>query len=220
MSALDVERRLALSYISLPMRGRLAALWTLDAALGQALAGGRDPMIGRIKLAWWGEALEALDTAPAPAEPVLQGLATHVLPAGVTGAELAELAQGWEVLASAERLDGQDLEMHAVDRGGRLFLLSARLLGALDSRTSAAGELWALADLARRSRDIGERAGALEAGRDRIAAAAGRWPARLRPLGMLAKLAARDVRSGPGALEVQGSPARMLAMLRHRLTGG
>lgn len=215
----DIERQLALSYIPWPARERIAALWALDSALGQLVAGGREPMITRIKLAWWREALEALDAGPAPAEPVLQGLEAQVMPGGITGAELAAFEEGWSILATVERLDRSAVELHAARRGGLLFALSARLLGQAHGNVGPAGELWALSDLARRSSNAEEAAIAIAAGQERLARIAARWPAALRPLGMLAKLAARDVRSVPGAFETPGSPARMLAMLRHRLTG-
>ena len=97
---LDPDRRLALAYVPAARRPALEALWRLDVNLGAVLAGGRDPMIGRIRLAWWREALEALDRSPPAAEPLLRSLAAHVLPAGVSGAELAAMEQGWaELLA-------------------------------------------------------------------------------------------------------------------------
>ncbi len=85
MMDLDPDRILALSYVPAKRRAAVGALWRLDSALGAALAGGREPMIARIKLAWWREALERLDREPAPAEPVLQEVAAHLLPA-LTGA--------------------------------------------------------------------------------------------------------------------------------------
>src|SRR3954466_6792638 len=108
-SDLDPDRVLALSYIPAGPRQRLAALWGLDAALGAVLAGGREPMISRIKLAWWREALERLDRERAPAEPALQALANHVLPNGVSGAKLAAMVEGWEALLSPEALTAAEL---------------------------------------------------------------------------------------------------------------
>src|SRR6476660_3498381 len=99
-SDLDPDRVLALSYVSAGRRTAVEALWRLDVALGLVLAGGREPMISRIKLAWWREALERLDRERAPSEPVLQALATHVLPAGLTGAGLSGMVDAWEILLS------------------------------------------------------------------------------------------------------------------------
>ncbi|MDB5692118.1 MAG: hypothetical protein JWO81_1181 [Alphaproteobacteria bacterium] len=216
-SDLDPDRALALSYVAAARRPALAALWRLDAALGAVIAGGREPMIARIKLAWWREALERLDRAPAPAEPLLQALADHVLPAGLTGAGLAAMEEGWAILLSPEPLIAEKLDTYAAMRGGLLFGHSARLLGGGEAPPGA-GEAWALVDLARHSANQADADAALAA--TRALPLPGRWPARLRPLGMLWALAIRDADSVRPRWEAQGAPARMLRMLRHRLTGG
>jgi phytoene synthase len=213
-SDLDPDRILALSYVPAKQRPALEALWRLDAALGAVLAGGREPMISRIKLAWWREALEKLDRERAPAEPILQTLAAEVLPRGVSGAGLAEMVEGWEVLVSSDPLTGEELTLYAKGRGARLFLYSARLLGG--EPQAGAGERWALVDLARHSNGTDAEA-ALAAARALLPP--GRWPVRLRPLGMLAALAARDADCARPGWEPQGAPRRMLRMLRLRLTG-
>jgi len=181
--------------------------------LGAVLAGGREREVSRIRLAWWREALERLDRAPPPPEPVLQGIAAHGLP----GAELAAMTDGWEELLVEGPLGPDALQAYAAARGGALFRHSARLLGQPDHPVEAAGRRWALVDLARRSADPAEAAAALAdaaagAGDDPL------WPKRLRPLGMLAVLSARDSARG-ARLERQGAPARMLRMLYHRLSG-
>lgn len=218
VESLDPDRRLALSYVPRESRESLGALWSLDTLLGTALRGGGNPMIGRIKLAWWREALEALDHRPPPAEPVLQGLAAHVLPAGIPGVELAAMETGWSLLFEPE-LGAEPLAGYAAARGGELFRLSARLLepgAAIDA--APAGEAWALVDLARHSSNAADRAGALAAAGQRLDRSR-RWPRRLRPLAMLAALAARDVARGPGRWEAPGAPGRMLRMLGVALIG-
>jgi phytoene synthase len=189
-------------------------LFELDAAMGRVLAGGREPMISRIKLAWWRESLERLDQAKPPAEPVLQAIAEHVLPAGVAGAELAEMEEGWAVLLSEAPLTAEDLAIHARKRGALLFAGAARLL---ESRGDAGGEAWALVDLARHCGNSEDRAAALAAAR--ALPVPPRVPPRLRPLGMLGALARRDSEPERSSWEPQGSPRRMLRMLGHRLTG-
>lgn len=215
--SLDPDRILALSYVPARCRPAVEALWKLDAALGQALAGGREPLISRIKLAWWRESLEKLDHAPAPSEPVLQAVAAHVLPAGVTGAELAAMEEGWTVLLSPEPLTAAELETYAAARGGLLFRHSAALLGGGHDAPAGGGEAWALVDLARHSAEPADVEAALAAARAH--AGSTRWPSRLRPLGMLAALAHRDAEPGRPRWEPQGAPGRMLRILRHRLTG-
>jgi phytoene synthase len=210
---LDADRWLALAYVPAAARPALDALWRLDVTLGAVVAAGRDPMMGRIRLAWWREALEALDRAPPPPEPVLRALAAQVLPGGVTGAALAAMEAGWAELLAEGPLDGDALERYAAERGGLLFRHSALLLGDSAFPVEGAGRLWALADLARRSSDRSGARAALAAAAAHVES--GRWPRRLRPLGMLAALARRDL----ARQERPGAPARMLRMLRHRLTG-
>jgi phytoene synthase len=216
MAELDPDRVLALSYVPARHRPAIAALWALDAALGAVLAGGREPMLSRIKLVWWRDALEALDRAPAPGEPVLQGLASAVLPRGVPGAELALMEEGWSALLSPEPLTADDLRTWAAARGGRLFRLSARLLGRDEPLIEEAGKAWALADLARHSNpaDADFALAVLRSLPPPI-----RIPPQLRPLGMLAALARRDADPARPRWEQQGAPGRMWRMLRHRLSG-
>jgi phytoene synthase len=215
---LDPDRRLALSYVPGSRRPAIGALWRLDAAMGAVLTSGREPMISRIKLAWWREALEKLDREHAPAEPVLGALAIHVLPAGISGARLAAMEEGWSILLEEAPLGPSDLAVYAGQRGGLLFRHSADLLGGQgDIDVGQAGEAWALADLARHCGDSVEADAAVAEARQRLLP--GRWPSPLRPIGMLAMLARRDLEPGRGRWEQQGSPGRMLRMLRHRLTG-
>lgn len=218
MIPLDPDRALALAYVPADCRAAVEALWHLDAALSSVLSTGREPMISQIRLAWWRESLEKLDREPAPAEPVLRALAEHVLPGGVTGAELAAMEAGWTLLLSPEPLTAADLQLYASARGGLLFRATARLLGepAPGPSVEAGGGAWALIDLARHSTDAPD---AEAAAQTAAGIATWRWPPRLRPLGMLAILALRDAEPARPRWEPQGAPRRMLRMLRHRLTG-
>lgn len=196
-------------------RPAVEALWRLDVTLGAVLVTGREPMVTRIRLAWWREALERLDREPPPPEPVLQALGAHVLPE-VSGAELASMEEGWMQLVGEGPPDAAALQDYAARRGGLLFSYSARLLGD-PSPLESAGARWALADLARRSSNAGEAEAALSVARSLDTTSY--WPRKLRPLGILSVLTRRDLAAGPGSWERQGSPARMLRMFRHRMTG-
>lgn len=215
---LNADQKLALSYVPQTRRAALAALWQLDAALGAVLAGGRDPMIRQIKLAWWRESLQRLDQADPPAEPLLKVLAGQVLPMGISGTELALMEEGWAWLLTPETLDDVELNAYAAGRGGRLFLLSARLLGGKSvDNLDRMGEAWALVDLARRSRHPDDIEVALAAARRRDAIEY--VPSGLRPLSMLAVMARRDAQPDRPRWERHGGPGRMWCMLCHRLTG-
>lgn len=208
---LDPDRQLALAYVPASVRPGIEALWRLDAAFAAILATGTQPMVSQLRLAWWREALERLDSAPPPAEPVLQALAAHVLPT-VSGAEMAAMEEGWLILLSDETLTPDELARYAELRGGLLFAYSARLLGDSAFPVQRGGELWALADLVRHSRRRDDVKTPLPQSKLK-------WPRKLRPLGMLTMLARRDLERSGQQVEQQGSPARMLRMIRHRFSG-
>lgn len=230
MELTDPERRLALAYVPASRRPAVAVLWALDEQFARVVLSAREAAIGQLKLAWWRDTLEALDTRPPPGEPLLQMLAATVLPAGVRGSELAAMAEGWDALLPLDAVDDAALGVHAEERGERLFALAGRLLGG--DAPVGAGAVWAMVDALRYLPRTGRGAAREASGEGRGATpAAGKplhqtlagpasragevsiWPAPLRPLGMLYVLAQRDPH------ERQGSPARLLRMLRHRLTG-
>ncbi len=200
-----------------PPRAALHALWGLDDALGRVLATGREEMVSRIRLAWWREALERLDRERPPKEPVLQGVAAHLLQAGISGAELAAMEEGWLAILGDEPIQQEALDLYAARRGGLLFACASRLLGREAPGVAAAGEAWALVDLARHSTEPHDIQAALSAALQRRLPT--RWPGAVRPLGMLAVLADRDRRRTGAELEPPGYPPRTARMLRHRLTG-
>ena len=212
---LGPETELAVSYAAADRRGGLRALMMLDQALGNALRIAREPIVGQMRLAWWREALERLDAAPPPAEPVLRALAAHVLPRGVSGTAMATMTAGWEALL-ADELSDSELIGHAEARGGRLFNLAAALLGAKDA-VAAAGAGWALADLSRRLSDkaVATRCAAMAC--ERLdEAMSRRWSRPGRPLGALALSARFDCRE---SASLPGSPKRVARLLYHRATG-
>jgi phytoene synthase len=213
----DPEIALSLSYAPPARRAGLAALWALDAQLGATLRQAKDPMVARLRLTWWYEALLRLDTAPPPAQPLLATLAATVLPGGLTGQALAAMTDGWEALLVPDPLSDADLLAFAQGRG-RLFALAGRWLDAERAPLAAAGQGWALVDLAEHVRDAETALRARALAAPLLAEAlAPRWPMRARALGALAALAERDLRASERA--PRGAPARVLRMLKHRITG-
>lgn len=202
------ERSLAVRYAPVEARAGLAALLTLDARLGAIVRRASDPTIGLMRLTWWADALAALDAGPPPAEPILTALAE----ANVPGAALAGMIDGWERLLYAEPLD---VAAFGRERGGRLFVAAAAMLGGVDDRVPALGEGWALADLSLRHSDDAVAAEARALAGDRLRGVFGKaWAAPLRPLGALGLLARSDLAGGQA-----GSPGRVSRLLVHRLTG-
>jgi 15-cis-phytoene synthase len=137
----DVQQ-IALAYARPRCREALRALWDYDVALGRVVATTTEPMIGQMRLTWWHEQMLGLDRREVPAEPVITALQGVVRDHDVTGAMLAGLVEGWEVLLEPMPLGDNVLREYARKRGDRLFDLSARLLASDVSPDIGAG--WAL----------------------------------------------------------------------------
>lgn len=215
--ARGAERQLAIGYAPAGRQAGLAALLDLDGRLGDILRTTREPLVGQMRLTWWHDALARLGAGPVPAEPVLVALAAAALPCGIAGTELARLIDGWEALLDGASLDAAALGQHAQGRGATLFLLAARMLDAGDDRVAAAGEGWALADLAGHLSDAAAAGRARGMAVERLEhALAVRWSRAGRPLGALARSALMDLAVVPRA---PAHPLRVARLLRHRLTG-
>ena len=96
-------------------------------------------------------------------------------------------------------------------RGRILFGIGARLLGGDAKDAEGAGDLWSLADGADHCSDPESREFLLREARK--AGLPSKVPLALRPLTVLAALAAHDIRRG------KGGARRVSAALRHRLQG-
>jgi 15-cis-phytoene synthase len=208
-AAIGADRVLMLRHVPVEVRPALEALWQVDAAMGDVVARSTQPALAAVKLAWWRDRLEELDTGRAPAEPRLRAAAEYLLPANVTGAELATLEDGWAALLE-EEVDA----VRVAKRGSLLFCLAARLFGIEHASIGGAGALYALVSVGRRGVPQ-----LLENAKSYAQDLASQgFPGPLRPLTGLARLAARDLKRGE-PFEPEGSPPRLAAMLRHRLTG-
>ncbi|WP_223176438.1 hypothetical protein [Sphingomonas lutea] len=200
-------------------RGPIEAVFAIDGAMGDVLRSTSDPMLGRIRLAWWRERLEDLDQGKAtPGEPRLEAVAHALIPRGVRGHDLAALEDGWLRLLDDFPWDAGTAEAIWF-RGRLLFALGAQMLGRTNDEIEGAGGLWALVDAARHCSDAPSRDMLVSQARTFARGLGGvRFPVALRPLSMLAALAARDCRA-PGHFEREGTARRAAALLRHRVTG-
>jgi phytoene synthase len=190
-------------YWPVALRPAFDALFGIDDALGEVVASSTQPALGAIRLAWWRDALERLDTSVAPPEPRLQAVAAELLTRGVSGAELARIAEGWAALFDEVR------DPAAIGaRGEAMFAVGAKLLGSDDPQVAQSGRYFAISDVARRGL-----APVLDVEIARL-----RFKPALRPLTALARLAVRDLRHGE-PFEPEATPGRALALLAHRWMG-
>ncbi len=203
LRAADLDRYLATLYAPAEARPALFALHALDLELLDVVLTTSQPMIGLVRLAWWREALERLDSAPPPAQPLLRALAERVLPKGVSGAMLSEIEAGFAALLE----EPLDVEAYKA-RGGALFAAAAVLIGGDARAAKGAGETWATAELLRIRPDVGL---APLPARSRESPSPRQGEGSSPPLRGLAALARRDL--ARGAAGRRGSPGRQLQLL-------
>ncbi|MBB5709102.1 hypothetical protein [Sphingomonas xinjiangensis] len=207
-------RELILAYAPANGRAGLSALLALDDTLARLMRTTHEPALGQLRLAWWRDSLPRLDTAPAPAEPVLQGLEAHILSRGVSGASLVPIVHGWEVLVEEERLHSDALKRFAEGRGV-LFVAAGAAIGAqTDDPLDLAGRGWALADLANNLSNPEEAAEVRAEARPILAdALKRRWSPGARALGAMAHISLMDMDEGRRPIR------RLGRLLWHRLSG-
>jgi phytoene synthase len=170
-----------------------------------------EPALGAIRLAWWRERLEEMDTGAVPAEPRLSAIARQLLGRGVSGSELSKLEDAWLPLLKPfpwgeEQANGLRL------RGRLLFGIGANLLGANPASAEPAGALWSLTDGAFHCSDEQSRDFLLGEAKRAIADIPRRISRELRPLTVLAAIAAHDVLR-------TGGLTRLGVAMAHRLRG-
>jgi phytoene synthase len=165
-----------------------------------------DPRLGAIRLAWWRERLDELDSGTVPAEPRLQAVERELLLHGIKGDELSQLEDSW--LPLLEDFPWGEAQAEGMKLRGRiLFGVGARLLGAEPRQAEAAGEVWSLEDAAIHCSDAQCRD--FLHGQARAIALPPSAPGALRSLTVLAAVASART----------SGFARGVAALRHRTTG-
>jgi phytoene synthase len=187
--------------------------------MADVVASTSQPPLGAIRLAWWRERLEALDSGgTAPAEPRLRRVADELLPRGISGKQVSDLEDGWLPLFEPFPW-GEPVAKGLRRRGRVLFGLGARILGCDPGDAEAEGELWSLVDGARHCSDARSRTFLLEQGRRTLAALPRRKPPRfLRRLTGLAAMAAHDVLKNESDLPYF-APGRGMAATFHYFRG-
>jgi 15-cis-phytoene synthase len=200
------------------VRPAFATLWNLDLALADVVTTTTEPALGAIRLAWWRERLEELDTGTVPAEPRLSAIARQLLGRGVTGSELSKLEDAWLPLLEPFPW-GHEVAEGLRLRGRLLFGFGARLLGWEAEDGEAAGAIWSLVDGARHCSDVHSRMFLLDEAKKGIAELPRhRPPQALRGLTVLAAVAAHDaLRNKP--LDVGGNLRRLAVATAHHLRG-
>jgi 15-cis-phytoene synthase len=200
---LTADQHLSLAYAPSDLRQGFRAASILDDHFKMIAAAGRDPMLTRIKLAWWKE--EGIHT-PVAGTDVGDALVqlSHHLP------EIAELIDAVDELYSEpdSLISAEQCGLAFFNLG--LAVASQSLTDAIDQ----AARGWGLVDFGVRS----------QSDRALLAAAnkfkhvnLGEFTKRIKPLGVLAALARRDAADGRSKMSSPGSPRRMKTALMFAL---
>lgn len=127
----DRDRFLGALFAPMPARAGLLALLAFDHELARTRIVTREPMLARIRLEWWREAVaEATGDGPPRGQPVAEALAETARRHGLSQAALTALVDARE-----EEIDGP---LDVVRAGHALADLQLAVLGAADDASRSA----------------------------------------------------------------------------------
>ncbi len=201
---LPPDYQLSLAYASGRSGPLISAVFAFDSHFGRIVMLAREPMVARIKLAWWRE--QGLAVAGEASD-----LALELLLLPNFGEELDRLVGAWDELLASE-----DKHRAACTHGLALFELVAAACGAgLSEPQKVAAQNWGLANFARM---VGEQDALHAAALAFQQSSDFSFPAMLRPLKVLTVLAHSDAARGWSNMTRFGSPRRMAVALHGVLT--
>lgn len=136
----DRDRFLAAQFAPPAARGRLLALLAVNAEIARAVRAAREPILLRIRIQWWREALAAVfDGRPPPGQPVLAQLARAHGRTPFDRETIERLLSARERDFAVEPLAGvDDAVAHAEAASGSLAGLALRALDVADPAAVAA----------------------------------------------------------------------------------
>lgn len=185
--------------------------WRIDDIMARTALGAREGAVAAIRLAWWEEALTAID-APPPADPLLiEWRACD--PDANARAAVEAIAGAWRMLLDPAPMSAADWQAFAQGRSG-LFALIARRTG--DETLERAGAVWALWDAARRDPNRERAQGAFTAAGTKDAAGLRPSTIRPKPLGLATAMALDDIDAGR-LPDGRFTPGQYLRLLRRAL---
>jgi phytoene synthase len=151
----DRDRYLTALFAALPARERLFALYAFNAEIAKVRETVTEPLLGRIRLQWWREAIgEIYEGKPPRRHEVVEPLAAAIRDAGLARALFERLIDGRERdLEETPPPTLTALVDYAGATGGALACLAGAALGAQDGETQQAlarvGTGYAMIGLAR-----------------------------------------------------------------------
>lgn len=213
LDTLPSLQRVALAYCPKAASGPTLALFALDTRLASLIRNSSEPMLARLRLAWWRETLAGDSSLWPDGDPLLAALRSWESQREA----LSGLVDGWEAMTDPAPLPRQAMNELAGARGAA-FAALCRLIGVpVESELAARqGQAWALADIASRLTHPEEKRSAMGL-ISVVDWQPGGLSRRLRPLAVLHGLAARSVRRGEEF--GQAGPLALFAAIRLGLLG-
>lgn len=145
---LDYDRWLTTLFAPIRFRAALQTLYMFNVELSRIPDQVREPMLGRIRLQWWREAIDGMPSGSARSHPVVRQLHILITEFPVDRGDLRALIDAREAdLALDEIVTVDDLVRYATDTAGRLTAAAARLLSA--TVAPAAGAAYGLVGMIR-----------------------------------------------------------------------
>ncbi len=136
----DRDRYLTALFAPASRREALMALYAFNHEVAKTRESVTEPMLGRIRLQWWREGLEAAyGTGPVRPHEVLVPLAEAIRRFGLSREEFERLIDARELdLAPEPPATLAALETYCADSSGRLQVLALEVLGVRDAAATAA----------------------------------------------------------------------------------
>ncbi len=190
-------QRLVLAYAAPSDRQVYAAVFALDNRCAGILRGTSETMLGQMRLAWWRDVMAKPKEQRPVGDPVVHALGV-LQSEGCELAALTPIVDAWELLLVSEELTMAQVEEYAVQRAHVFTVIAQRVSREANIvQIAEAGKIWAIWDLARHASDPAMRSGLKE----EIALKLQdmyrlNLERSLRPLSILLRLAAADVRNG------------------------
>ena len=215
---LDPLSRLILAYARTSERQRYALIFALDSRLADIIRSTSEQLIGQMRLTWWRDIL----TKPVDARPAGEPLVAVINIVEKQGADMSllqMLVDGWELLLDDFPWDDRQFDQYARLRGEGFFRFAAGPETTLSNEQRNSGQFWALWDFARHCSDKEMRQFALSRCHRLLATSAPvKFDRNGRPLSILCKLAAQDVKKGELSADLY-RPSVAGRIMWHGITG-
>lgn len=218
LQELEPLQRLITAYAKSPDRDRYALLFALDARFAEVIRSTTEILIGQMRLTWWRDILTKPAAERPEGEPLIRQI-NLLEEKGESLAPLLTLLDGWEVMLDDFPWDDRQFQNYAPARGCGFFEFGLAGTMPLTEGQAEQGRAWALWDFARHCSDAGMRQSAFDRC-TRIMRSRRRvdFDRSGRPLSILCKLMARDVRKGQLAADLY-SPSSAVRIIWHGIAG-